>query len=253
MKKTSYNKLLQEHHPEAIEKRLQRPVKPQNISDAVLGGIDGCVTTFAVVSGTVGAGLPSSIALIMGFANLLADGFSMAISSFESIKTEMEFAERIRRSEEEHIDTVPGGEREEIRQIFQKKGFKGDGLEDIVDTICQDRRLWIETMLTEEHGLQKSTSNPWRSAIATFIAFISVGTVPLIPFLIPTIEIQQQFLLSTGLAGIMFFSIGAIKGFLFSKPTLVSGLKTLLTGTAAAAIAFLTGYALRNAFGIAGL
>ena len=45
----------------------------------VYGGIDGCVTTFAVVAGSVGAWLEARIILILGFANLFADGFSMSI------------------------------------------------------------------------------------------------------------------------------------------------------------------------------
>ena len=151
MKNKKLEKLYREHRPEAIKRRLAKTARTQNISDAVLGGIDGCITTFAVVSGAIGAGLPASIALVLGFANLFADGFSMAISNYESIKAGREFAEDIRRTEEEHIDQIPAGEREEIRQIFQNKGFFGKTLEKIVDTISHDRRLWVETMLLEEH------------------------------------------------------------------------------------------------------
>ncbi len=62
-----------DHHPALIRERLLQGPKQQNVSDAVLGGIDGCITTFAVVSGSVGAGFPSSVAVILGFANLFAD------------------------------------------------------------------------------------------------------------------------------------------------------------------------------------
>jgi len=253
MKQEKHEELLREHQPEAIKKRLKRPSKSQNVSDAILGGIDGCVTTFAVVSSVVGAGFPSSVALILGFANLLADGFSMAVSNYEAIKANIEFTAKIRRTEEEHIEKVPEGEREEIRQIFQKKGFTGETLERIIDTICKDKQLWVETMLTEEHGIQKTALNPKKSALTTFLAFFLVGIIPLIPFLIPSLEMQQQFILSSCLAGIMFFSIGAIKGLVFNKPIFTSGLSTLITGGTAAVLAFLAGYLLRNAFGIEGL
>ncbi len=253
MKKTSHEQLVKEHHPEAIRKRLNLPVKSQNISNAVLGGIDGCVTTFAVVSGVVGANFPSSVALVLGFANLLADGFSMAISNFESISAQREFVDIIRRSEEEHIDKVPGGEREEIRQIFQQKGFSDEVLVEIVDTITQDRNLWIETMLSEEHGIQKSDPNPWNAALTTFAAFVFVGAMPLLPFLATTLNMQQQFYLSACFAGVMFFSIGMMKSLVFAKPVFVSGLRTLLTGGSAAALAFFTGYLLRETFGIGGV
>ena len=79
-----------------IRKRLSLGPKRQNISDAVLGGIDGCITTFSVVSASVGAGFPSSVAVILGFANLFADGFSMAVSNYESSKAEQEYFESIK-------------------------------------------------------------------------------------------------------------------------------------------------------------
>jgi VIT1/CCC1 family predicted Fe2+/Mn2+ transporter len=98
MLKSSNEELIQEHQAETIKKRLQQLPKSQNISDAILGGIDGCVTTFAVVSGTIGAGLPSTIAVILGFANLLADGFSMGISDYEAQKAELEYIASVRQT-----------------------------------------------------------------------------------------------------------------------------------------------------------
>ena len=135
MKNTIKDKLIKEHHPDLIRKRLALGPKRQNISDAILGGIDGCITTFAVVSGSLGAGFPSSVAVILGFSNLFADGFSMAISNYESSKAAQEYFESIKQSEEIHIKEVPEGEREEIRQIFKAKGFSGELLEKIVATI----------------------------------------------------------------------------------------------------------------------
>jgi VIT1/CCC1 family predicted Fe2+/Mn2+ transporter len=250
MKKASPEELVRDHRPEAIRQRLKEPDKAQYISDAVLGGIDGCVTTFAVVCGAVGAGFPSAVALVLGLANLVADGFSMAISNYESIKAAREFSDKVRRTEQHHIDTVPDGEREEIRQIFEQKGFQGDVLEEIVQTICQDTRLWIDTMLTEEYGLQKACPQPWKSAFTTFAAFLLVGAMPLAPFLLPTEDMQWQFALSAAIAACMFFSIGMLKSLVFSLPVLASGVRTLLTGGTAASLAFITGYLLRTLFGI---
>lgn len=249
MKPDVHDRLSREHLPEAIEARLKRAVRSENVSDAVLGGIDGCVTTFAVVSGTVGAGFAPSVALILGFANLIADGFSMAISNYESIRTQRAFKEGITRAEREHIDRVPEGEREEIRQIFRQKGFSGETLEKIVETITQDEALWIETMLIEEHGIQKSSPSAWKAAGATFGAFVLVGAVPLLPFLIFTIPMRQQFVVSALLAGSMFFVIGLLKSVAFARGRAIrAGLGTLLTGSAAASLAFVTGYLLREAF-----
>lgn len=246
-------KLADEHRPEVIKERLKKPTMDNVTSDAVLGGIDGCVTTFAVVSGVIGAGFPPSIALVLGYANLIADGFSMAISNYESIKTSGEYIQSIRDSEEDHIDRIPAGEREEIRQIFKNKGFSGEILEKIVNTISADKRLWIDTMLTDEHGVQKTSRNPVKAAIATFISFVVVGSIPLIPFMMPGLSTNVQFAISTCFAALMFFSIGAMKSRVFSKPALRSGIGTLLTGGIAAALAFFVGYLSREIFGISAL
>ncbi|MEH6455268.1 MAG: VIT1/CCC1 transporter family protein [Cocleimonas sp.] len=243
-------KLDVEHSPEAIQERLLRSPKSQNVSDAILGGIDGCVTTFAIISGSTGAGFSPSVAIILGFANLFADGFSMGVSNYESIKAQQEYSETLKKTEEEHIDKVPEGEREEIRQIFARKGFKGEILEEIVKTISQDKRLWVETMIVEEHGISKNTPSAWKSAFTTFFAFLIVGAVPLFPFLFTSLDMNQQFLVSASLAGIMFFSIGMLKSIVFSMPIFKSGLRTLLTGSMAASLAYATGYFLKAIYDI---
>ncbi len=250
MKKHHLEALKASHEPEAIRQRLKRQAHPEHVSDAVLGGIDGCVTTFAVVSGAVGAGLPASVAIVMGLANLIADGFSMAISNFEAIRAQEEHVGSLRRAEELHIKTVPEGEREEIRQIFAAKGFTGDTLDSIVETICKDEHLWIETMLKEEHGVHHAGLRPWRSAATTFAAFCAVGLVPLLPFFVPDLASSQQFLGSAVLASLMFLLIGMAKSLVFGKSIWRSGLSTLLTGSAASALAFATGWILRNLFGV---
>lgn len=250
MKRTKKEELIRDHQPEMIRERLSRGPQRQNISDAVLGGIDGCITTFAVVSGSVGAGFPSSVAVILGFANLFADGFSMAISNYESGKAEQEYFESIKQSEERHIEEVPEGEREEIRQIFKAKGFKGELLEIIVDTITADKRIWLEIMLMEEHGIGKTTRNPSISACVTFLSFIAVGAIPLMPYIVSSLQVSQQFSMSAFLAGTMFFLIGMLKSLALAKPVFLSGVRTLLTGGAAAALAYFTAYYLREIFNI---
>lgn len=245
------DKLINDHRPEMIRKRLSQRPKRQYISDAVLGGIDGCITTFAVVSASVGAGFPSAVAVILGFSNLFADGFSMAISNYESSKAEQEYFDSIKQSEECHIEAVPAGEREEIRQIFQAKGFSGDLLEKVVATITADKNIWLEIMLAEEHGLSKITKSPSVSASVTFLAFVSVGAIPLIPYIVQPLEMSQQFTMSAFLAGTMFFLIGMLKSIALEKPAFLAGIRTLFTGGTAAAVAYFTAYFLREVFNIA--
>lgn len=238
-----------EHRPEAIRARLDAGQRHRYVGDAVLGGIDGCVTTFAVVAGAVGGGFSSLVVIVLGFANLLADGFSMAVSNYQGTKSQHEHVEQARRMEERHIDEIPEGEREEVRQIFARKGFDGPILEEIVDVITQDRQLWVNTMLTEELGLQLDGPKPMRAALATFGAFLLVGLVPLIPFLVPNLSMDQMFVFSIVGAAIAFFGVGFAKGRTLERPAFRSGLETLLTGGAAAMLAYAVGAWLRQAFG----
>src|ERR1035437_8676285 len=171
------------HSPEAIQQRLAEGARLNYLRDFVYGGIDGSVTTFAVVAGTIGASLSIEVVLILGAANLIADGFSMAASNFLGTRSEHEDYARLRSVEARHIDIDPAGEREEVRQIYATKGFAGSELESIVDLITSDRELWIQTMLTEEYGLARNVRSAWNAAVFTFLAFIVCGIVPLIPFI----------------------------------------------------------------------
>lgn len=242
--------LEREHEPEVIAARLAGQPRLRYLPDSVLGGIDGCVTTFAVVAGAVGAGFDAIVPIVLGTANLLADGFSMAVANYESARSQVDYREELRRTEEMHIERIPAGEREEIRQIFAQKGFGGPLLEQIVGTICSDKRLWVDTMLSEELGLEKTPRSPLTSALATFLAFLLVGAVPLTPFLATGLGIMQQFAWSAALAGAMFFAIGVAKGLFVRGRPLRSGFGTLATGGLAAGLSYLAGYVLRTAFGL---
>ncbi len=237
--------------PHAIKARLGRPRRTSHLGDAVLGGIDGCVTTFAVVAGALGAGFSGIVVIILGVANLFADGLSMAVSNYLSTRSQREELDKARREEEDHIRDFPEGEREEIRQIFSAKGFNGETLERIVDTVTQNPKLWIETMLTEELGLQLEGRSPIRAAAATFVAFVAVGSVPLLPFLFQRgLATHHAFVISAITTGLSFAAVGVAKGVVLKRSLLASGAQTLLIGGAAAAVAYLVGIWLRRVYGI---
>lgn len=237
------------HEPSDIRRRLAEEHRPSYLPDAILGGIDGCVTTIAVVASVAGAGLPGMIAFVLGAASLVADAFSMAVSNYQAVKSESDARDRIRRQEERHIEQAPEGEREEIRAIFENKGFEGETLERIVETITQSRRPWIDMMLQEEYGLALHGPSPAVAGGATFSVFVLVGVLPLVPFLVPALSGGQYFAASAGVACVALFAIGYVKGAFLDMPRWRAGIETLLMGGGAAAVAFLFGYFLEPMIG----
>ena len=216
--------------------------------DFIYGSIDGAVTTFAIVAGVMGASLPSVIILILGFANLFADGFSMAAANYQASKARNEFIEMKRKQEEWEIENLEEQERDEIRDIYKEKGFKDKLLEDVVRIITSRRKVWIDTMMKEELGLIEDGKNPMQSSVSTFVGFNIVGLIPLIPFMIFMIigiEVNSEaFVYSTISVFAAFFLVGMIKGKIVKKSMLYSGISTLIIGGIAAVVAYLVGYGL---------
>ncbi len=232
------------HTPEQIRLRLQAQTSHSYLRDFVYGAIDGIVTTFAVVSGVAGAGLSTGVIMILGMANLVGDGFSMAASNYLGTKTEEELRRKARRIEEQHIAQYPEGEREEIRQIFASKGFEGEQLEHVVDVITADHQRWVDTMMVEEHGLPLEGPLALRAAMTTLLAFVIVGFIPLAAFTCEFIVsggVPRPYLVSSALTGIAFFSVGAAKSWFVDESWFRAGSETLLVGSGAAALAYAAG------------
>jgi len=235
-------KLKDDHTREAIAHRLARATAHSYAGDFILGAVDGAVTTFAIVAGGAGAGLSNGVVLVMGLANVAADGFSMAAGNFLRARSDQQIVERFRRLEEAHIEHIPEGEREEIRQIYRAKGFDGETLEQIVRVITEDRQQWVNTMLTEEWGLQLQPPSPWRAGLATLAAFVLAGLVPLLPTLIWfSRHANDSFVASSLLTGVTFVLIGLFRGRVVDRRPLAAGIETLLIGGSAAVLAYVVG------------
>lgn len=247
IRRPNRQELVDNHTQQQIRDRLQQDHRAGYLSDFIYGGIDGTVTTFAVVSGVAGAGLSSDVIIILGFANLIGDGFSMAASNYLGTRVDRQLHDKARAAENHEIDLYPEGEREEVRQIFAAKGFAGDDLERAVEIITQDRERWVDTMLTDELGLSLTLRSPIKAASATMLAFLLIGLIPLLSFVIELIVpgiVSHPFLVSSALTGGAFLLVGAVKSRFVDQRWYWSGLETLAIGGLAAALAYAVGAAL---------
>lgn len=232
------------HDPESIRERLAAGPRLSYLRDFVYGGIDGSVTTFAVVSGVVGARLSPAIILILGVANLVADGFSMAASNYLGTRTERQEVDALRVRETRHIALDPEGEREEVRQIFAAKGLDGTDLERVVTVVTSDHQRWVNFMLSEEYGLPQQVRSARAAALATFSAFVLCGLIPLIPFIF---SVPHPLTVSVVMTLGVFFAVGSARSRWLILSWWRAGLETLAIGTFAAALAWAAGVLIERA------
>lgn len=214
------------------------------LAEFVYGGIDGSVTTFAVVAGASGADLSASVVIILGFANLIADGFAMSIGSYLSNKSDNDNYEKHLKIEYWEIDNLREKEIQEMREIYRAKGFEGELLEKVVQVIISDKDRWVNEMMKDELGMMKSEKSPLRTALATYTSFILVGLVPLIAYVIDftsETKINNVFFTSAVLTGMTFLLIGILKSYVTETNKWRSMLETLLLGGIAAAISYYIG------------
>ncbi|MFK8006289.1 MAG: VIT1/CCC1 transporter family protein [Saprospiraceae bacterium] len=213
------------------------------LGEFVYGGIDGSVTTFAVVAGSTGAGLDASVVLILGFANLLADGFSMSIGAYLAAKSERDNYDKNKKIEYWEIENLPGTEKEEIRKIYRNKGFVGVLLEEIVETITSDKDRWVNEIMKDELEMMPSQKSPVAIGTVTYFSFIIIGLIPLMLYVWDyLIGFSGDLFLYTCLfTSIAFIFIGVLKSYVTETSYLKSVVETLFLGVLAAAVAYFVG------------
>ena len=232
-------------HDSAPEHHLRE--QGQYVKSVIYGGLDGLITTFAVVAGVEGASLSPGVVLILGSANLLADGLSMAIGDFLSTRSEQEYSRAERQREAWEVEHYPQGEKRELVEIYKAKGLSGEEAGAIVDIMARHKEAWVDIMMVEELGIFQNEESPLKNAVATFSSFSVFGLVPLLlplaGLLWPSLK-AASFELSCLLTGVTLFTLGALKTRLTLRRWWKSGLEMLLVGGVAAAAAYGVGVAL---------
>lgn len=221
----------------------------QYIGDLVYGGLDGIITTFAVVSGVAGANLSSNIVLILGLANLLADGFSMATGAYLSAKSEQEYYDKEYERELWEIEHFPEGEKAELHEIYRQKGYSEDEAGELVKIISQDNSRWVDAMMVDELGMMKDNRNPLLNGLATLVSFIVAGVIPLLVYLVGMavpIEQSTAFPVSMALSALALFGLGIAKTLVTRQNPVRSGVEMLSIGGLAAVVAYGVGVLLKG-------
>jgi len=250
------------HNPAVIQAAMKASVEKhaspssQYIGSLVYGALDGIITTFAVVSGVAGAALAPQIIIILGLANVFADGFSMATGAYLSEKSENEYYLRERQREAWEVEHFPDGEKEELYQLYKAQGYPEEDARKMVEIKSRDHKRWVDAMMLEELNLMPAESNPLTSALVTFGAFIVAGLLPLLVYLIDwalpvTIAPQIAFYASIGLSALALFGLGAAKVMVTERSPIRSGMEMLLVGGLAAGVAYLVGMLLKG-IGVSG-
>ncbi|MCX2738864.1 VIT1/CCC1 transporter family protein [Pontibacter anaerobius] len=221
------------------------------LPEFVYGGIDGAITTFAVVAGATGASLDIPVVIILGFANLIADGFSMSVGNFFSTKAGVDAYEKHVATEHWEIDNLRETEVEEIRDIYRKKGFKGELLEQVVAVITSDKEVWVDTMMKEELEMAKDSKSPYQTAGMTFFSFLLIGFIPLAAYVFALIfdtSKENLFIYACILTGVALSIIGVLKSTVNKKNIFQGIAETLFLGGIAAILAYFAGDFLENLF-----
>jgi len=217
------------------------------LRDVILGGQDGLVNILGIILGVIAGGGSDVVLLAAGFAAAITESISMAAVGYTSSVSERDYYEAEKAREMAEIGTMPEAERQEIRDIYAAKGFSGQLLDSVVDTITANRDTWLVTMMDEELHLQPVQSREiLRTAVVIGIATLIGHLIPLAPFLV--LPRTPAVVVAIVLSAAALFAVGA-----YTAVTLVgdwrrSGLKFLAIGLGAAAIGFLVG----RLFGAAG-
>jgi vacuolar iron transporter family protein len=228
-----------DRHMNTLRGHKQHRTK-NSLRDVILGGQDGLVNMLGIALGVVAAGGSNHVLVVTGIAAAITESISMGAVAYTSFGSDRDFYLAERETEQSEISSDPDEEREEIREIYATKGFRGQLLDDVVETITSNRETWVSTMMNEELHLQPVAGQSLlRSSLIVTVATLIGHLIPLVPFMLVTG--MPAIVAAIAFSGVTLFAVGA-----YSAKTLIgdwrkSGLQMLTIGLGAAAVGFLIG------------
>jgi VIT1/CCC1 family predicted Fe2+/Mn2+ transporter len=214
------------------------------LSDIILGGQDGLVNVLGVILGVAAATSDPRIVLVAGLAATFAESVSMGAVAFTSTIADADYYDSEKERELRHIKRAPRLEREEVRQIYSEKGFEGDLLNRIVDTITSDPEVWVAVMMSEEHRLTPIDRREGVK-VAFIVGFSAIvgSLIPLAPFAFLPVNISMW--VSVLITALVLFGVGAIKAQLTIGSPTKSGFEMAVIGTLSALVGYGVGMFLK--------
>lgn len=217
-----------------------------HIKSIVFGGMDGIITTFAVVAGAVGGGLGTEVILILGFSSVFADAVSMGVGDALSTKSENEYILMEKAREKWELDNNPQGEIEEMIDLYVNKGMSKEDATECITRMAKYPEFFVNVMMAEELELQvpDADDNPWIDGGVTFCSFVVFGTIPLLGYLCfyaAGFSPQVLFIIACCITACALFGLGVVKAKITKQVWYKSGCEVLGLGGGAAAIAYLVG------------
>jgi predicted membrane protein (TIGR00267 family) len=210
------------------------------LRDVILGGQDGLVNILGIILGVIAGGGSTTVLLAAGFSASITESISMGAVGYTSSVSQRDFYQAERAREGTEIDTVPGAEREEIREIYASKGFTGELLDRVVDTITANRDTWLATMMDEELHLRPvQRADILRSAFLITVATLIGHLIPLLPFV--WLDRTPALVLAIVLSALVLFGVGVYSALTLIGDWRKSGLQMLVIGLGAAGVGFLIG------------
>lgn len=215
--------------------------KGRAIREVIYGATDGLVTSLGFVIGVFGALHESRIILIAGIAGASAGALSMGFSAFISSKSQKEFFLAEIERERREIEEMPDKEREEVRRIYQAKGFKGQELEMVVSRITANPGVWLRCMMEEELGLILSSfDTPWIVGGVTAASYGAAAFLPIVPYTL--MSPLAAFPWSVAISIATLFALGVGKTRLTHTSPLKAGFELMMVGLIAALVGYGIGY-----------
>lgn len=228
--------------PRHIEPHLS---ESSGIRDFVFGFGDGINTSLGIAAGVGGADISSNIIILAALVGMFTGAKAMAVQNYLAVKTHRELLKSEIAREEWEIENKPDVERKEVEDIYIAKGFSGKELETIVNKITSDKKVWLDTMLTEELKLNVEVlGSPLKSAFRMFGAFLLGGILPIIPFFFG--HGYTPIIIAVGMSLTASFLVGAVKSRIAKTSILKGGLEMAGLGTGIALLGFGIGKELGN-------